>query len=319
MSADTTHGVARFALRPAGPLDAGRTLARYRRWRADPATVFADGAVYRAAWLGGRPLPYRLAVAGSLEHPVVRVSCAGPATPAVRERLRREARQLLGLDADLEGFYARVAGDRVLAPLVRRLRGLRPTLAPDPFEQLVGAILAQQVSLAAATAIRARLVQRFGSPCRLDGVVVHAFPRPETLAQAPPAALRALGCSARKARYLTNLARAVADGALRLEGLAALPDEAVVARLTALPGLGRWTAEWFLLRALGRSDVCPADDLGVRRAVARWCFGGRAADPAWVRRYAQRWRPYRSLAVTYLLAAAYEDRSPAGAAGGGGA
>jgi DNA-3-methyladenine glycosylase II len=117
--------------------------------------------------------------------------------------------------------------------------------------------------------------------------------------------------STRKAEYLIGLAGAIADGKLDLAGLAHVPDDEVIARLTALRGLGRWTAEWFLARGLGRPDVCPAGDLGVRRAVEALCFRGRACDTARVRRRALAWRPYRSLAVHYLLAGLRRARAAA--------
>jgi DNA-3-methyladenine glycosylase II len=199
------------------------------------------------------------------------------------------------------------------------LFGLRPTLVPDRFEMLVGAISAQQVNLAFAFATRVRLVRRYGAPVEFDGLTVHAFPAPAVLAAAPVAELRAMQFSQRKAEYIVGLARELATGALDLEAAAAAPDEAVVARLTAVRGLGRWSAEWFLARGLGRPDVCPADDLGVRRAVEALCFKGRERDPAAVRRRARAWRPHRSLATHYLLAAhagARRVASPAPAARG---
>jgi DNA-3-methyladenine glycosylase II len=168
---------------------------------------------------------------------------------------------------------------------------------------LVGAISAQQVNLTFAFATRARLVRRYGTPIVFDGVTVHAFPTPAVLADVPAAALREMQFSQRKAEYIVGLARGLAADPLDLAALAGAPDEEIVTGLTAIRGLGRWTAEWFLTRALGRPDVCPADDLGVRRAVEALCFGGLGRDAAAVRRRARAWRPHRSLATHYLLAA----------------
>ena len=202
----------------------------------------------------------------------------------------------------------------MLASLVRPgggLWGLRPTLVPDPFEMLVGAISAQQVNLAFAFATRARLVRRYGTPADVDGVTVHAFPSPAVLAEAPVGVLRAMQFSERKAEYIVGLARELATGRLDLSALAGASDADVIARLTAIRGLGRWTAEWFLARALGRPDVCPADDIGVRRALEALCWGGRRRAAAGVRRRAQAWRPHRSLATHYLLAAHAREREVA--------
>ena len=289
-------------LRPRPPLDFDLTLQRYRLWGVDPGTVYQDGTLYRVARVGGARVPFRLAPAGSPSHPRVTVTFGGADTPAIRAVVRAEARRLLGADTDLVGFYARAASDPILAPLLGPLYGLRPSLAPDPFEMLVGAISAQQVNLTFAFTTRARLVRHFGEPASLDGVTVYGFPSADTLAAADVATLRRMQFSTRKAEYILALARAIASGRLDLDGLAAAPDDEVIARLTAMRGLGRWTAEWFLARGLGRPDVCPAGDLGVRRAVEAFCFRGRQSDEARVRRRAGAWRPYRSLAVHYLLA-----------------
>ena len=311
-----------LAFRPHPPLDARLTLARYGRWGVDPGSLYRDGALYRVARVGDRLVPFRLTVAGPVERPRATIAFAGPAEPGVRAVLRWQAARLLGEGWDLDGFYAAAAADPVLGPLVGRTGaywGLRPTLLPDPFEMLVGAISAQQVNLGFAFATRARLVRAYGTPVEFDGVTVHAFPAPAVLAAAPPAALRGMQFSQRKAEYIVGLAQALASGQLDLAALTGAADEAVVARLTAVRGLGRWTAEWFLARALGRPDVCPADDLGVRRAVEALCFRGRARDAAAVRRRARAWRPHRSLATHYLLAAHAGPRqaaSPAPAARG---
>jgi DNA-3-methyladenine glycosylase II len=311
MEYSTRNGHGLFTIGPPAPLHFDLTLQRYRLWGVDPANVYVDGALHRVARLGPARVPYRLKAEEDAARPRLTVSFAGADGPATRRGIVVEVRQLLGLDADLTGFYAAARHDRVLEPLTRRLRGLRPSIAPDPFEMLVGAISAQQVNLAFAFATRARLVRAFGRPFQLDGVTVHAFPEPAAVAAADVATLRAMQFSTRKAEYLIGLARLVADGTLDLEGLARASDDDVIARLTAVRGLGRWTAEWFLARGLGRPDICPAEDLGVRRAVEALCYRGRACDAARIRRRAREWRPYRSLAVHYLLAGHRRARTTA--------
>ena len=306
MRSPRTDEQALFGFRPRAPLAAGQTLARYGRWGPDPASPYHESTLHRVAKIDGRLVPFRLAVDGPTARPRATLAFAGPDTPAVRTALRWEAALLLGEPWDLAGFYAAAARDPVLAPLVRptgTLFGLRPTLVPDPFEMLVGAISAQQVNLAFAFATRARLVRRYGTPVAFDGLTIYAFPAPVVLAGVPVPELRAMQFSQRKAEYIVGLARELATGALDLGALARAPDEAVIAHLTAIRGLGRWSAEWFLARGLGRPDVCPADDLGVRRAVETLCFRGRERDAATVRRRARAWRPHRSLATHYLLAA----------------
>jgi 3-methyladenine DNA glycosylase/8-oxoguanine DNA glycosylase len=235
--------------------------------------VWEEGALYRA--VGGREVRIA-AVDGGLD-----VDPLDPDTEAV-------VRKVLGFDFDLVAFSAWAAGEELLAPLVVRFPGFRPTLAPDPFEMLVGAITAQQVSLFAAVAIRNRLVERFGE--RVGRV--WAFPTRERLAAASEEELLAVGFSRRKAEYVVGLARSELD----LAALALLPDEEVKAQLTALRGLGEWTADWFLARYLGRPRAWPAGDLALRRAV-RALYGD--VD---VRAAGARFEPFQNLTAHYLLA-----------------
>jgi DNA-3-methyladenine glycosylase II len=213
-----------------------------------------------------------------------------------------EVRRLFGLDFDLPGFYRMAKADAALAPLVEPLYGMRPTLAPTPLEMLVGSITAQQVNLSFAFACRARLVRRYGTAVRLGEVDLWAFPDAAALARASVRELRALKYSNRKAEYIRDLARAVTAGALDLEALGAATSAEVIARLTALRGLGRWTADWFLARCCGRGDVCPAGDLAVRKAFEHHYGRGRALGEEAIRRRARAWGPYQNLAVHYLLA-----------------
>lgn len=301
-----------IVLTPEGPLDVPATLARYRLWGEDPANRL-DGDVFRRVLrLDARLVPYALRWSGPVDDVQVRVHAPGARGRRIAAALVREVRALLGLDFDLEGFYRMAKADPVLAPLVGPLYGLRPTLAPTPLEMLVGSITAQQVSLALAAALRARLVRRYGVPTALDGLTVYAFPDAATLARARMRALRALGFSTAKATAVRGVARALATGALDARALARAPADAIVARLTALRGIGRWTAEWFMARGLGRGDVCPAGDLGVRKAFARFCGDGRPLGEDEIRRRASAWGPYQTLAVHYLLAGLRLEATRAG-------
>jgi len=255
------------------PFSLELTTARFRAFGLDRATVWEDGALYRA--VGGRELRISAANGG------VEVEPLDTETEPV-------VRKLLGFDFDLVAFSAWAAGEERLAQLVVRFAGYRPTLAPDPFEMLVGAITAQQVSLFAAVAIRNRLVEGFG---RQVGRV-WAFPTRERLGAASEEELTSLGFSRRKAEYTIALARSDLD----LSALALLPDDEVKARLTALRGLGEWTADWFLARYLARPRAWPAGDLALRKAVQA-LYGD--VD---VRATGARFDPFQNLTAHYLLA-----------------
>jgi 3-methyladenine DNA glycosylase/8-oxoguanine DNA glycosylase len=253
-----------------GPFNFVLTTERFRAFGIDRTMLWHEGGLQLV--VGGREVRIEAAEGG------VDVEPYGADTEPV-------VRAVLGLAFDLEPFYDWAAADDVLAPIVPRLAGFRPSLSPDPFEFLVGAIASQQVSLVSALAVRNRLVERFGD----RAVHAWAFPSRERLAGAREEELAALGFTRRKAEYVLGLARADFD----LDALAALPDDEVRARLVALRGIGEWTAEWFLARHLGRPHAWPAGDLALRKAVAPLDVVGARV----------RFHPFENLSAHYLLLA----------------
>ncbi len=285
-----------------GPLDVAATLARYRLWGEDPANRVDDDVFRRVLRRDGALMPYAVRWRGPVEAVRLTIYVPGARSAAVAEGVTTEVRRLFGLDFDLPGFYRMAKADAALAPLIEPLYGMRPTLSPTPLEMLVGSITAQQVNLSFAFACRARLVRRYGTPVPWEGAELWAFPDAAALAGARVREMRALKYSNRKAEYIRDLARAVAAGALDLDALDAAPSVEVITRLTALRGLGRWTADWFLARCCGRGDVCPAGDLAVRKAFEQHYGRGRPLSEEAIRRRARAWGPYQNLAVHYLLA-----------------
>jgi len=301
-----------------GPIDVPATLGRYTRYGTDPVNLLAGDVFRRAVKVDGRWRGYALTWAGGVVDARLTVSVPGTRDVRALEAAVADARWLCGGDLDLDAFARAVKGDRVLAALVPRLPGLRPTLTPRPFEMLVGAVTAQQINLTFACTVRGRLVRRFGEPVEVAGATVFAFPEPERLAGVAPAELRAMQFTTRKAEYVVGLAQAAVAGAIDLDGLAARPNAEVIAAITGVRGFGTWSAEWFLCRGLGRGDVCPAGDLGVRRAFEHFYGRGRLLTERAIRRRAAAWGPHQSLAVHYLLAGHRLDRADGGRAGGGG-
>jgi DNA-3-methyladenine glycosylase II len=204
-----------------------------------------------------------------------------------RAELADEVRHYLGGPFDLDSFYVFAETEAVLGRIVPQLRGFRPPLAPDPYETLVTAITAQQISLRAAFAVRNRFIQAFGVKTEL----AYAFPTRERVALAEPDEILALGFSRRKAEYAIGIARSDLD----FDALAVLPDDEVKAALIALAGIGEWTAEWFLARHLARPDAWPAGDLGLRKAVLHF-YGEEDTRAA-----GDRFTGFRNLAAHYLL------------------
>jgi DNA-3-methyladenine glycosylase II len=268
-------------LRIPEPYDFDLSLTRFRDFGSDGATVWHEGGIHRV-------------VAGH----EVRVEPASGGVWIERDTPEAvdEVSRLLGLPFDLDPFREWAAGDPILGRVVGPLAGFRPTLNPQPFEALVVAITTQQISLRAAAAIRGRFVEWLGA--RHEHAF--AFPERERVARLRPRELLVLGFSGKKAEYLIGLAQSDLD----LDGLASLPDEGVIAELTALPGLGRWTADWYLARHLARPAAWPAGDLGVRKAVSTFYAAERPLSIQEVRTMGERFAPFQNLAAQFLLAGA---------------
>ena len=263
------------------PYDFELSAARFRTFGSDRATVWHEGGLHRVA-------------AGQ----EVRVTAApgGVAIEPWSEEAAAEVGRLLGLPFDLDAFRAFAARDAVLGEIVESLPGLRPPLNPQPFEALVVAITAQQISLRAAAAIRANLVERFGTRHE----VAWEFPTRERLREVHPHHLTVLGFSGRKAEYVLELAHADLD----FDELATMPDGQVIEAITSVRGLGRWTADWYLARHLARPIAWPAGDLGVRKAVSTFYAGGRPLTIEEVRSMGERFAPFQNLSAQFLLAGA---------------
>lgn len=222
------------------------------------------------------------------------------APPTALVPIAAAARRMFDLAADPRQVAADLGADRQLRPLLRRRPGVRIPGAWDPFECAVRAVLGQQVSVAAARTLAARLVRRLGDPVSTgSGALTHLFPTAERLADGD---LDGLGITGARIRALRALARAVVQGAL---DFGAGPAE-VDAGLKALPGFGEWTAQYIALRALGEPDALPSADLVLRRMA-----GGRSG-PLSARQLEQRaeaWRPWRGYATVHLWYTAGHSRA----------
>ena len=294
----------RFSYRPFGPYSLAQTASRFTRW---PEVVDRfDGAVYRRLLPVGRPgVLLEVRQAGTLARAELRVTLEGPqaGSEAARAGAMRVIEIGLGARLDARPFYRAFARDPLIAGALRHSRGLRIAGSASLWEAAVTAILSQQVNLAFAYDLRRELALAFGRKARFRGETYVAFPAPERLAGQPERALRRFRLSRAKAGALSRLAEAFASGELSESEIAALPDEPAIERLTAIKGVGRWTAEIALLRGLGRADAFPGGDLGVVKYVAMELLGHRATvTEGRMRRFADRWRPYRGLALVYAYA-----------------
>jgi len=207
---------------------------------------------------------------GALDAPDLRgLVLGGPISPRTQEQLNATLQRLLGPSVDPTPFYRVARQDARLHAVTTSLRGLKPPRFPSLFETIANVIPFQQVSLAAGDAVVGRLVERFGERLCLGDRTYAAFPRPEHLVAVDVDALRELGLSRAKAATLRDVASRILVGELSEERLEALPSDEAMEVLTALPGLGPWSAGLILLRGLRRMEVFPAGDVGAVKNLGR--------------------------------------------------
>jgi AraC family transcriptional regulator of adaptative response / DNA-3-methyladenine glycosylase II len=277
----------RLAYRP--PLDLPLMLAFLAR-RAVPGVERIDERSYERV-VGPADRSTWIRVTGDTDRPELRLEISDSDPRAIPD-IVRHVRRLFDLDADMRAVHAALALDPMLARAVRRRPGLRLPGGWDGFEVAVRAVLGQQVSVAAATTLTARLVDRWGArraPARpgLDRV----FPTPEALADAD---VETIGLPRSRAATVRALAAAVASGSVDFER--SQPVHTFLERLVALPGVGPWTAQYVALRGLGHPDAFPAGDLVLQQVLGRGRrLGARETDER-----SQAWRPWRAYAVLQL-------------------
>jgi DNA-3-methyladenine glycosylase II len=291
-----------FVMRPVPPFRLDLTVWALRR-RPRNLIDRWDGTTYRRVIvMGGRPTELAVRQAASPAAPrLVVMATPPPRTLLDRRRMRSTVDRLLGLRIDLTDWYQMAADDEQLRPLADRFRGMKPPRFPTMFEAVINAFACQQLSLEVGLELLNRLATISGARLAVPRNTRYAFPTAQAVARLTPAKYRAIGFSCHKVRALLDLARAITRRELDLEVLQWGTDAVAQQRLLELRGVGRWTAEYVLLRGLGRLHVFPGDDVGAQKRLGRWLGRSRPMDYADVHRAVERWRPYAGLVYFHLL------------------
>jgi AraC family transcriptional regulator of adaptative response / DNA-3-methyladenine glycosylase II len=278
----------------------------FLRGRALPGVEVVDAQSY-ARVIGPIETPGWLRVSAwpGGEH-ALKLELHGAAPGRLLEIVNR-LRRMFDLDADPQAISDALASDVRLRPLLALRPGLRLPSGWDGFEIAVRAIIGQQVSVAAARTVAARLAQRFGQalPTAFAPGLEHLFPTPEALADAD---LTAIGLTRARAETIRTMARALLDGHVDFKPERTLDD--FTARWVALPGIGPWTAQYIAMRALGHPDAFPAEDLVLQRALPN---DGSRLSAKVLSGHAETWRPWRAYAVIHLWRDTMTQSKQAGA------
>ena len=297
-----------FSLHPSPPFRLDLTVWGLRRQAHNAMDVWEQDAYLRTWNYGETRLALRLWQTRGVEEPMLEGEIyAGPdddrAIAWVCERLQ----WILGLDRDLTPWYVFAAEDPRLASLRERYRGFRPPRFDSLYEGLINAVACQQVSLQVGILLLNRLRRAYEG----DSGGLHQtlpFPTPQQLLEQEPELLRSLGFSRQKVRGLRAVAEAARAGDLDERAWQGMPAEAIRDRLTQIPGIGRWSAEYVLLRALGRLDIFPGDDVGGRKGLLRWLGGeARAVGYEDTLAHLKAWAPFAGMVYFFMLLRRLEE------------
>lgn len=237
---------------------------------------------------------------GTIEKPKLEVAIQSDTPTNKEEEVVNKMFRILGLSQDLKGFYAFAQRDSVLRRAVSDFYGLRGYSEPAVFETIVIAILEQQVTLAYAGKMRECIIKKFGEEMKVNDQVYYAFPSPEALARASVDQIRECKLSRHKASYIKGIAESIVKGGFDPEELRRLSKDKAMEKLIKFKGIGRWTAEYILVRGLGK-NVVPADDVALRKTVSEYYFAGKELSGEETREFTKQWEKYRGLAAFYLL------------------
>ena len=293
------------SIKPVPPFNFELTAGYHTYFQSRYGTDTMEDSVYRRLLdLDDKLVLASVRSIGTLDAPELALELQGPElSPDDVESATGRVSWLLGVDQGLAPFYELGRADQAMAGLVEQFYGLHLPHTASVFEALVLAVLGQQISTSVARIIRTLLIETFGPSAEFDGETYYAFPRPASIWASSPAELHTMKLTQRKSEYVYGLAGSVLDPEMGLERLEELTDREIVEKLVALRGVGMWTAQWALIRAVGRPDALPLGDLALRRVVSRLFMDGENVNDAKVEEIAQRWSPYRTYATVYLFSA----------------
>ncbi len=292
-------------IKPVAPFNFQLTASYHTYFQSRYGTDTMEDGIYRRLLdLGDKLVLASVHSTGTTDAPELAVELQGPdLSDADVAQAKDRVSWLLGVDQDLAPFYELGRKDGAMSQLVDRFYGLHLPHAASVFEALVLAVLGQQISTTVARVIRTLLIETFGPSDQFDGETYYAFPRPQAIWASSPAELHTMKLTQRKSEYVHGLAGSALDDGVGLENLSTLPDGEIVDKLVGLRGVGMWTAQWVLIRAVGRPDALPLGDLALRRVVSQLFTNGAEVTDAQVEDIAQRWSPYRTFATVYLFSA----------------
>jgi DNA-3-methyladenine glycosylase II len=246
------------------------------------------------------PCYVKVKTEGSVEKPLLSCQVIPLDGEVSESKAKMKIQQLFSTELNLSQLYDEFLDHEELGLVLRRFKGLKLLTETDLFEAIIKIIIGQQVNLTFAGTLTERLIKLAGKEVEVEGNVFQIFPSPESTAKLSYDQLRELQFSQRKAEYIIDLARMIAEGNLDLEALWNKSDEEIIQKLLPIRGIGKWTIECLLIFGMGRPDILPAADIGLRNAIRKiWNLESQPSEEE-VRRLAEEWKPWRTY-ITYYL------------------
>lgn len=267
---------------------------------------YEEGKFWQVVRIDGKLVLVTLEALGTVDNPEVsaRLESVQRLSANDEQKTRQVACALIDADFDLEPFYTDAKKDRIMADIVHKLGGLKIPSAVTVFEALIDSITEQQISLNVAHVLQTNLIKTFGDPLSLDTGVYYGYPTPQKLASTSLEQIRKCGLSTRKAEYIRDISRMVAEGKLNLEAFKRYKDvNKIIEELDEIKGIGIWTAELTIVRGMQKYEAIPADDLGLRRTISHFYCKDRKITGDEARRIAEKWGKWKGLASFYLIVA----------------
>jgi DNA-3-methyladenine glycosylase II len=293
-----------FSIRPKGPFRLDLATWALRRQRHNIIDQF-DGTIYRRILvIDSDPVLLSVQQKGNASNPVLKAVVQGcPTAVKNKTQIKQIVSRLLGAEIDLAAFYAAAKADPVLDELVEKYKGFKPPQFTGIYEAILNAICFQQLSLHVGVVLMNRLAQVCGKEIETEYGRFFSMPGPEAIIKTTPAKLLELGLSNNKVKALIELADRATSEKDEFGEIAISDDETAIDKLKTFRGIGRWSAEYVLLRGLGRLHIFPGDDVGFQNGLKKWLKLRGRPEPKQARRIVHKWFPFGGLIYFHLLLA----------------
>jgi DNA-3-methyladenine glycosylase II len=292
----------KFILKPKPPYDFN-LHPRFFGFDKPCPEVYKDGIWKRALRLkSDRLVPIKVRMIGNVENPKLEVQVFSEINPEEKSEVLNKLSWMFSVNEDLTSLYAFMEKDPLLRRLKQKLYGLRPFRYPTVYEGTIKSIIQQQISLIASMHMIYRLIKRFGDKITVGKEEFYEFPSPKSLSQASIEELRRCGLSMQKSTYIKEFSEKVANNEFNPETLKFLSSEEIIEKLTKFKGVGKWTAELVIVTST-RKEALPADDLGARRAVSKFCLDEKPISGDELREFAKKWGRFAGIITYYLICA----------------